>query len=383
MKKAAAIFLTAMLVFASVPAASASAQAGTSAKAYVLAEASTGRVIASQNADAQLPIASTTKIMTALITLEQPELNSYFTVDPKAIQVEGTSMGLREGDQVNFYSLAHGMLLSSGNDAANTAAVKIGGSVEKFAELMNRKAQELGMTNSHFVTPSGLHDEGHYSTARDMATLARYALKNPRFAAICRKTKAKLCFGNPPFDRWLSNHNRLLTDYEGCVGIKTGFTKKAGRCLVSAATRNGVTLVCVTLNDPNDWQDHKALFDYGFSVVKPVEIEPRLEGLSLRIVGGLTKTLPVRALDKTYACVTEQQKGELEQEVFLSPFYYAPVSEGDWVGQIIHYYKGFEVARTDLVAGESAAYDETPPKKTAWEKIKAFLERHLKWDRSH
>ena len=248
---------------------------------------------------------------------------------------------------------------------------------------MNRKAQELGMTNSHFVTPSGLHDEGHYSTARDMATLARYALKNPRFAAICRKTKAKLCFGNPPFDRWLSNHNRLLTDYEGCVGIKTGFTKKAGRCLVSAATRNGVTLVCVTLNDPNDWQDHKALFDYGFSVVKPVEIEPRLEGLSLRIVGGLTKTLPVRALDKTYACVTEQQKGELEQEVFLSPFYYAPVSEGDWVGQIIHYYKGFEVARTDLVAGESAAYDETPPKKTAWEKIKAFLERHLKWDRSH
>lgn len=351
---------------------------GSSAKSFILVEASTGRVLAAKNENTQMAIASTTKIMTALLTVEQPDIQSYFTVDPKAIMVEGTSMGLREGDQVNLSSLAYGMLLASGNDAANMAAVKIAGSVEGFAELMNEKAAQLGMANSHFVTPSGLHDEEHYSTAQDMATLARYALQNSRFAAICSKTKAKLSFGNPPFGRWLSNHNRLLTEYPGCIGLKTGFTKKAGRCLVSAARRNGVTLICVTLSDPDDWRDHAALLDYGFSVVKPETVEPDLGGVSLRVVGGIGESAPVRALGTTTACVTSEQRAELTQEVLLSPFYYAPLREGEPVGQIVYYYQGFEVARTELIAGASVEYDEAVPESSLFTRIKAFFKKHIK-----
>lgn len=352
--------------------------AGASAKSYILVEATTGRVLAEKNAEVRMPIASTTKIMTALLALEQPDTESYFTVDPKAILVEGTSMGLRAGDQVNLSCLAYGMLLSSGNDAANTAAVRIAGSVEKFADCMNQKAQELGMVNSHFVTPSGLHDEEHYSTAADMAVLARYALQNPKFAMVCAQSKAKLNFGNPPFGRWLSNHNRLLSEYPGCIGMKTGFTKKAGRCLVSAARRDGVTLVCVTLSDPDDWRDHTALLDYGFSVVKPEVIQPDVSGISLRVVGGVDATVPVKALGVTTGCVTGEQQKELTQEVLLAPFYYAPVRAGDAVGQIVYYYRGCEVARTELVAAAGVDYNETVPKEGFWEKVKDFFREHIR-----
>ena len=196
-------------------------------------------------------------------------------------------MGLREGDSVSLNGLATGMLLASGNDAANAAAVKIAGSIEKFSGLMNQKAKELGMENSHFVTPSGLPNDDHYSTAADMALLARHALQNERFAAICTKSSAKLSFGNPPFDRWLYNHNRLLEDYPGCIGIKTGFTKKAGRCLVSAARRDGVTLICVTLSDPNDWRDHAALLDTGFAQTEKRELSVSTQDISLDVVGGM------------------------------------------------------------------------------------------------
>ena len=146
-------------------------------------------------------------------------------------------MGLVEGDQVTLRILAYGMLLPSGNDAANTAAVRIGGTTEAFVEMMNQRAADLGLKNTHFVTPSGLDAEGHHSTARDMAFLARAALKNPDFLAICSSKNAQLEFGNPPFKRWLKNSNKMLQNYEGAIGVKTGFTDEAGRCLVSAAQR--------------------------------------------------------------------------------------------------------------------------------------------------
>ena len=218
----------------------------TKAKAAVVLDAATGRVLFAKNANARLPMASTTKIMSTLLTLEQDGQDEWFTVDPDAIRVEGSSMGLRAGDRVTLSALAYGMMLPSGNDAANAAAVRIAGSKEAFARMMNERAAELGMEDSHFVTPSGLDDNAHYSSAYDMALLTREALSNPRFAEICSQKSAKVCFGNPPADRWLSNHNRLLKLYPDAAGVKTGFTDAAGRCLVSYAQRGGVRLIVVT-----------------------------------------------------------------------------------------------------------------------------------------
>ncbi|MBQ4100232.1 MAG: D-alanyl-D-alanine carboxypeptidase, partial [Oscillospiraceae bacterium] len=207
---------------------------GVSANSAVLIEMQTGKVLYEKNAHQKLSMASTTKIMTALLTLESQNLDTYFTVNPKVIQVEGTSMGLLEGDQVTLRALAYGMLLASGNDAANSAAVAVGGSIDAFVAMMNERAKLLGMKNTSFKTPSGLDDDGHYSTAYDMALLASAALSNPDFVEICSKETAKIKYGNPPYDRWLKNHNKLLTGYDGTISVKTGFTKKSGRCLVSA-----------------------------------------------------------------------------------------------------------------------------------------------------
>lgn len=350
----------------------ATAKDSISAKGYVLIEATTGRVLAGENIDKQLPMASTTKIMTALITLEQQNLYEDFVVDEKAIKVEGTSMGLRAGDKASLFALANGMLLSSGNDAANAAAVKIGGSIEKFAVLMNKRAKELSMNNTNFVTPSGLNDDNHYSTAYDMALLARNAIQNPTFLSICRKTSARVTFGNPPYRRMLSNHNRLLKEYEGCIGVKTGFTKKAGRCLVSAAERDGVTLICVTLGAADDWNVHKKLFDYGFNNIEKTPIEAKIDQLSINVVGGVKKYASVKAHTKVTAPITQADVSKLTQKVYIDPFFYAPVKQGDVVGEIQHILNNSVVATTILVANEDVSQKIKPVshKQFFWDKIK-------------
>ncbi|MBC8611712.1 D-alanyl-D-alanine carboxypeptidase [Massilimaliae timonensis] len=347
-----------------------------SAKAFVLMEAQSGTIILSGNEDVRLPMASTTKIMTALITLEQPELDTYFTVDPEAIRVEGSSMGLTEGDQVSLYALAGGMLLSSGNDAANSAAVRISGSIPEFAELMNQRAEEIGMENTHFVTPSGLHDEEHYSTAYDMALLAKTALENDRFRELCSSPKAKLNFGSPPFDRWLSNHNRLLSYYDGCIGVKTGFTKKAGRCLVSAAERDGVTLICVTLDDPNDWVDHANLFDYGFSLVQETVLKPDTTELAGNVVGGMADEFRVSA-PKDAVVHTVGKPGDITEQILMKPFYYAPVQAGEVVGTV-RYLSGDKVlAEVPLTVGEDVEQKITEVEKSFSDRIREWFESLL------
>lgn len=376
MKKFSCILLCVCLFSALITPRVGAIDGAVSAKSYILIEATTGMVVDSKNEKIQMPIASTTKIMTALITVEQKELDKLFTVDSNAIKVEGSSMGLVEGDKASLFALANGMLLSSGNDSANAAAVKISGSVEKFAKLMNERASQLGMVNSHFVTPSGLHDEEHYSTAYDMALLAKAAIRNDRFLSICSKNKARVEFGNPPHTRYLANHNRLVKEYTGCIGVKTGFTKKAGRCLVSAATRDGVTLICVTLDASNDWQDHTRLLDYGFSVVKPVEITASYENIKLNVVGSKDKTISVMPLDKTYGCVNPEMK--LIKEIYADKFYYAPIKKGDIVGQIRHLYNGNVVATTELVASQDVKIDIVQKEKTLIKKIKEFLSKNIR-----
>ena len=343
MKRLFALFLV-LFVLLPCPAA---AESDISAASYVLIEASTGKILAERAAHERRPIASTTKILTALITLEQPDLHARFPVDADAIRVEGTSMGLCADDDVSLYDLAGGMLSASGNDAANAAAVKIDGSLSAFAERMNARAEAIGMKNSHFVTPSGLHDENHFSTAHDMALLAREALGNKDFAALCSAERVTLFYGSPPYTRTLENHNRLLKTLDGCIGVKTGFTKAAGRCLVSAAERNGVTLICVTLNAPDDWNDHAKLYEWGFSQVTRRAVTPQVSDIAIPTASG--DTVCVEVLAPLSTVLTEAEWTECTREVECFPFLYE-TSVGEYVGDAVYYRAGEEVGRVHLVA---------------------------------
>ncbi|MGI5893088.1 MAG: D-alanyl-D-alanine carboxypeptidase family protein [Candidatus Merdivicinus sp.] len=319
-----------------------------SAKSAVVMEAVTGRVILEHNADERLPMASTTKIMTALLTLEQSGLDTPFCVDSDAIRVEGSSMGLVEGAEVTLRTLAAGMLLASGNDAANAAAVRIAGSIPDFAILMNQRAAELGMKDTNFETPSGLDSQSHYTTAKDLALLARAALENEDFRALCSQKSMKLSYGNPPQERWLENHNRLLTEYDGCIGVKTGFTKKAGRCLVSAAERNGIRLICVTLNDPDDWNDHKALLDAGFSGTALAGQKP--EQISIPVVGGEADTVIAGVGEFSEPAVRTEELSQLSISIEVEPFVYAPVGVGQQLGRACWMLDGKEIYSLPLTA---------------------------------
>ncbi|MBP3379924.1 MAG: D-alanyl-D-alanine carboxypeptidase [Ruminococcus sp.] len=332
-----------------------------SAKAAVVISADTGEVVFAENADTKLPMASTTKIMTTLLCIESGGLDVPFTVDSDAIRVEGSSMGLQEGDIVTKYDLCCGMLLPSGNDGANAAAVEIAGSIEAFAEMMNERAEEMGLSKTFFVTPSGLEGEGHGSSARDMAVLAAEALKNETFREICSSDTIKLEYGNPPYTRWLNNTNKLLSLYSGTYGVKTGFTDEAGRCLVSACQRDGKSLVCVTLNDPDDWNDHMALYDSCFPLVS--SISPDIpEDISVELAGAVEESLRLESAEDAETLTVYGISGDdLEYTVAAPPFVYAPVAQGEEVAELIISCKSREIRRIPLYAAESAEYAEKNP----------------------
>ncbi|MDE5556822.1 MAG: D-alanyl-D-alanine carboxypeptidase [Ruminococcus sp.] len=341
-----------------------------SAKGAVLISADTGEIIYSVNCDEKLPMASTTKIMTTLLCLESGNLYEEFEVDGDAIMVEGSSMGLQKGDIVTKYALCCGMLLPSGNDAANATAVKLAGSLEDFAVMMNDKAKELGLSRTWFVTPSGLEGVGHGSSAYDMAILAREALKNETFREICSSPTIKTEFGNTPYTRWLKNTNKLLTMYDGVYGVKTGFTDEAGRCLVSACERDGINLICVTLNDRNDWNDHMAMYDYGFENAHNIQLDIP-ENLSMNIAGAETDSLSLTA-EPVEITVFEADKSDFEYKVISAPFVYAPVSKGDETAQLSISYNDREIRRIPLYADSDASVKmikKTPEKKGFFRKL--------------
>ncbi|MDE6107733.1 MAG: D-alanyl-D-alanine carboxypeptidase, partial [Oscillospiraceae bacterium] len=257
MKKMLALFLAVCLLCLS-PVCFAAGEPTVSAASAILVDAASGRVLFEKDAHTQRSIASTTKLLTALVAVEStPDLSRIVTITAEH-WAEGTSMYLKPGEELTLEELLYGLLLQSGNDAALAIASGCAGDTATFVEWMNQWAEDLGMEDSHFANPNGLDEEGHYSTAYDMALLARAVLKNDTLCEIVATRSATKA------GRSLSNHNKLLWQYEGCTGMKTGYTTGAGRTLVSSATRNGQTLVCVTLNDRNDWEDHAALFDYGF-----------------------------------------------------------------------------------------------------------------------
>ena len=234
------------------------------AKSAVLIEQSTGKILYEKNAYQKLPMASTTKIMTAICAIENGNLDEMVEVDKSAVGVEGSSMYLGYGEKLTLRNLIYGLMLSSGNDAAVAVAMHISGSIEDFAALMNETAKKIGVENTSFENPNGLDSENHYTTAYDLALITRYALENEEFAKIVGTYETTIPWDGKEYDRTLKNHNKLLKTYDGATGVKTGFTKKSGRCLVSSAERNGLKLVAVTLSDSNDWEDHKNMLDFGF-----------------------------------------------------------------------------------------------------------------------
>lgn len=371
--RAAALGLSLCLVGALCPVARA-AGPEVSAQSAVVLTADTGAVLFEKDGHTPRPVASTTKIMTALLALEAAQERGDPLVDitQEMVAVEGSSMGLQAGDSISLTGLAAGMLLASGNDAANAAALYLEGSLESFAARMNQRAAALGMEDTHFVTPSGLDGEdaqglGHLSTAYDMALLARAALEDQAFRQLCSSPSLAVEFAEPVKRVTYTNHNKLLTQYQGCVGVKTGFTKEAGRCLVSAAERDGALLIAVTLNAPNDWQDHTALLDYGFSQVEPYQLAGGDVRLTVPVVGSPVEVMSLRGSNGGEVTLPLGQGAQVERVVHAPKFLYAPVEAGEQVGEICWYLEGQLLGSAPLTAAGAAPLQEKAP--SLWERL--------------
>ena len=314
-----------------------------SARSAVLVDGDSGRVLWAQNGDEPLPIASTTKLMTALVAYEyDPTLRRVVEIQPAWTGIEGSSLYLRSGERLTLEELLYGLLLVSGNDAAEAVAGSCGGNRAEFIQRMNEKAAELGMAHSHFSTPSGLEDEGNYASASDLAKLARAVLAVEALAKIAATPSATIG------TRTLLNHNKLLWRYKGCIGLKTGYTQKAGRTLVSAAEREGQTLIAVTLHDPDDWADHAELLDYGFSVFPRTELAAAgTEIAALPVKGALPGVTTVAVGESVWCALAAGETAE--RTVELPAVLEAPLEAGQAVGRMVFTRNGEVVGETTLV----------------------------------
>ena len=245
-----------------------------SAQAAVLLDAQSGAVLFAHNSDARLPMASTTKIMTAKIILDMLPLNRTVTVPKEATLVEGSSIYLTENEKITVEALLYGLMLESGNDAATALAIACSDSVENFTSLMNDTGKQMGLQNTSFANPHGLTAENHFTTAYELAYITMCAMRNPKFHEIVSTQKYIVPTTDGKYPRYFFNHNKLLRTYNGANGVKTGYTQAAGRCLVSSAEKDGESYICVTLDDRNDWADHTSLLDYAFESFDSIEIAP-------------------------------------------------------------------------------------------------------------
>ncbi len=334
-----------------------------SAKSAILIEAETGALLYAKNENERRPMASTTKIMTAVVVLENARLDAIVTVSGKAAGTEGSSMHLLAGEKISVRELLYGMMLVSGNDAANALAEYVGGSISGFVKLMNKKAQKLGLENTSFETPSGLDGEKHYSTALDMARLTAYALKNPTFAEIVATKTIKLG------SRYLVNHNKLLFSYEYAVGVKTGYTRLSGRCLVSAARKNGVLLVAVTLSAGDDWNDHKEMYESAFPRIFKTEYAKKDDIYKIPVVGANEAFAFASPNGDLYGISLDNEK-RAKVTVELPRFVYAPLDAGDTVGKITVEIEGQTPIQTDIIITQKI---EILPRQSLFERLKRLF----------
>lgn len=324
-----------------------------SAASAVLMDKDSGRVLYEKNAHKKMSMASTTKIMTAILALEKGRLDDMVKTSTKAAHVEGSSIWLEEGEKLRLEDMIYGLMLSSGNDAAIAIAEHISGSEEKFAELMTQKAHEIGAVDTSFKNSSGLDAEGHYTTAYDLALITSYALKNEKFAEIVKTKRKTIPWEGHQWNRTLMNHNKLLNMYEGCDGVKTGYTKKTGRCLVSSATRDHWQLIAVTLNAPNDWEDHKKLLDYGFNNYKLTKVIEEGEYMkTLPITGGIVDRISLVAASTFEYPIKEGEKHKFDITYDVPDKAEAPISYKQQIGRINISFEGKPCGSLPLVSDD-------------------------------
>lgn len=324
-----------------------------SAKSAILIEYTTGKVLYAKNAEERLPMASTTKIMTALLALETANLSDVVTIGPNAAGVEGSSMYLKAGETMTMEDLLYGLMLSSGNDAAVAIAEHIAGSEEAFAERMTARAKELGCVNTQFKNANGLPDEKHYTTALELACITGKAMENETFRKIVASTSARAG------GRYLSNHNKMLSIYEGAIGVKTGYTKAAGRTLVSAAKRDDITLIAVTLNAPDDWDDHSKMLDYGFERMEKRQIVFSGKNAGeIKVDGGTKESVSALFASDFFLPVLKTEKVEIK--CLLPESIPAPIKAGQEIGSAEVFLEGVKMGEVELLSMEDVEKAEEP-----------------------
>lgn len=378
MKRIISLIFSAIFLLMTLPAVNAESYSDNSQKLSISAAQAVlycpdnGEVYYSKLENKTGKIASTTKIMTALLTLEYASKNNKKVKFTQDMVAEGSSMYLKIGEVVTLRDLAVGILLCSGNDAANAAAISIAGSLDKFAEMMNKRGKQIGMKNTCFVTPSGLDHENHYSTPYDMALLMSVALENQDFCKITSMKSEKVDFIKPK-DKSVtySNHNRLLSLYPYCIGGKTGYTMAAGRCLVTASRKDGLTLICVTLNDRNDWNDHIAMYNYGFDNYSMVVLDDSEAYFEVDTVGGKLDSTTLKGKGRTLIVLKSGEVDKINKNVCLDNFLYAPICDGDEKGSIVYTLKGKVIATHTIVA---VVYNNSEKEnKSLWDYIKGIF----------
>lgn len=341
-----------------------------SAQASVLIEAESGDIIYEKNAHERLPMASTTKIMTAVVALENGDLNKEISVSPNACGVEGSSIYLSENERLTLEELLYALLLESANDAAAAIAYEIAGGIEEFACLMNDTAEKLGLEDTHFTNPHGLDNENHYTTAADLAKLTAYALKNEKFREIVSTYKHQIPLRGDEGIRVLLNHNKLLKLSDDAIGVKTGFTKKSGRCLVSAAERDGVCVIAVTLNAPDDWNDHLALYELGFSMYKSVLLAKKGQfSVQIPCSGAENGCITAENRDELRLCL--KNGDEITHTIEAERMLFSPISEGDEVGRVVFRMGGKVIGEVALYSAQTV--EEIPDERSIGDRILDFI----------
>lgn len=326
------------------------------AKSAILADAETGEILWSFNPDLRRYPASLTKIMTAILILERGNLEDWVIAPKDAAFTGESSMALKEGEKVQMKDLLNAILVRSANDACVAAAIHIAGSVDKFVEWMNEKAKELGMTNTNFVNPHGLHDPQHYTTARDLLTLTRYALQNPIFRGIVSKRDIVVLPTNKSALRHYYNRNKLLELYHGCDGVKTGYTVPAGKCLVASATRNGWQLIAIVLGSQDHFADCGTLLDYGFNNFVRLTLAEKGEQIALfHFPDGSPEWLKAVALDSVKVIVPKSKIGRIRSQV-IQKTSKPPIRENEIVGEIVWDIPSGSIHKTELVASHNLAW---------------------------
>lgn len=323
-----------------------------SAKSAVVIDRDTKEILYAKNQDEVLSMASTTKIMTAIIALENADLEQEITVKKEYTLVEGSSMYLKEGEQISMKELIYGLMLMSGNDAALAIAYETTGDYDEFIELMNQKAIDLGLENTAFKNPNGLDEEGHSTTAYELAKITAYALQNQEFCEIVSSQYYE------SETRTMKNHNKMLWLSEESIGVKTGYTEKSGRCLVSANEVDGKVLICVTLDAPSDWADHLELYDTCYASYSTYNLHKKDDEFkNISILGGHLDESLVLFNDDINLILTKEQYEKLDFEIYAKKINYAPIKKGEIYGEIVYNIDNNEVFRGQLVFSEDVNYE--------------------------